>query len=300
MSFPEIPLDRYIAYLEQNGRHSTAYNHRRWLGAFRDWLRRTKHRGLDEFQYTDAEEYMHHLGKPWLANKFKDTIRAYQKYRIVSLPLGDPGAAIEIQRQGQLDGLRQVRQPRVFEKISLEPQEVREFLGRLATDLDPLVHSLGVLLAYWGCRPLEVERDLGTAKLHWETCEVFLRTSKTGHERYLCWPPQLTPHVKRVHEAAPLDYPGEWFTKKTKWYQEHRAIRTGGIRVTAKTFRRTFQTQERVLGVPDRIIDLVLGHENSSSRMGDTYTDFTAAGFRDQIRDVLLTDKHYLIKNNII
>ncbi|MGP8138294.1 MAG: hypothetical protein ACLQCW_00545 [Methanoregula sp.] len=118
-----------------------------------------------------------------------------------------------------------------------------------------------------------------------------LYTAKTGDYRYLAWHPVITPHLKRWIAALPtFAYPNAWLTTRIKEYT------VGGVRVTAKTGRKTVQTQFRLAGISDHITDAVLGHV-SRSAMGDHYTDFTQ--FEPEIKRAMV-DRHYMIVKGLI
>jgi hypothetical protein len=156
-----------------------------------------------------------------------------------------------------------------------------------------------VLSAYFGWRPIEGELYLTQSKINWRENSVVIRTAKTGNERFLCWDENITPFIEDVTSARSIAYPGQYLTKQLYKYQniqKHTLIK--GITLTAKTFRKTFQTNERLMGINDMFIDYILGHESRGSRIGDVYTDFTQ--FEDRIRQIMTSEEHYMIANGII
>ena len=69
------------------------------------------------------------------------------------------------------------------------------------------------------------------------------------------------------------------------------------MKVTAKTARKSLQTQMRLDGVSDVFINSILGHISRGSAMGDAYTDFTKF---DAHIDDLMKNKHYMVREGIL
>ena len=91
------------------------------------------------------------------------------------------------------------------------------------------------------------------------------------------------------YDEVPFPRPDYWLTARIKNYD------VSGLRVTTKFGRRTCETEQRLLGVPQDLIDAILGHTNS--RIGDVYMDWTA--LQSDIRDVMET-RHYMLVNGIL
>ena len=83
----------------------------------------------------------------------------------------------------------------------------------------------------------------------------------------------------------------EWLTRRINSYT------VAGVKVTAKTGRRSVQTNFRISGIPDYITDAVLGHISRSSAIGDQYTDF--AMFEPEIRKAM-EEQHYMITGGVL
>jgi len=173
-------------------------------------------------------------------------------------------------------------------KVSLTPDEVSDLLGKIESGGNDILYSGSVLHFYFGARPSELTTHLTSARINWDNNSMILRTSKRDSERYLAWNDKITPHLNRWMSHLP-GYP-EWLTKRLSRYT------VGGIRVSSKTARKTVQTQFRLIGIDDFVIDTILGHV-SKSPIADVYTDFSL--FEDTIRDVMI-NKHYMISEGII
>jgi integrase len=291
----------YYAHLISTGRATAAESYRYALNGFEKWLKSQEKPDFDSYTYKDAELYMRTgFTAPRTANNFKIALVGLMKFKLTSIDSDAPEYEGLSRKLDQLRHLKNEKIIRKYEKSSLEIDEVKRFLKDLKScKSPPVLYSLGLMLAFFGTRPIELERNIKDAKIDWEgramVHGMIIRGAKTNQPRYLCWPESLDAHVKLIYESAPLPYSGEYFTKNCKYYmKDHPGD------VTAKTFRRTFETQERLLGVPDILIDAILGHENSGSRMGNVYTDYSSEGFLEKIREVMTTGKHYMIKNGII
>ncbi len=296
----DLEINRFTQYLTSVGKIPAARIYKSSLRGFSFWLS-NRQKTFDTFTVIDAQEYMSGVKNNSTANLFLGAIRGYMKFRNVTLPIGDPRVLIETQRENQLRGLKSRSKRIKREKVALTVEDLREFLavlGRLPkTPRNELVYCGVILHWYFGARPVELGHWLRTSgvehpsEINWKNNTMQLYTAKTGDYRFLAWHPAITPHLKRWIAALPtFAYPNAWLTMRIKEYT------VGGVRVTAKTGRRTVQTQFRLSGIPDYITDHVLGHV-SRSAIGDIYMDFTQ--MESQIKDAMIRD-HYMVKNGII
>ncbi len=296
----DLEINRFTKYLIDIGKIPAARIYKSSLRGFSFWLG-NRQKTFDTFTVIDTQEYMTGLKNNSTANIFLGAIRGYMKFRNVTLPTGDPRALIETQRENQLRGIKSRSKRIKREKVALTVGDLKDFLTRLEkqpkTPRNDLVYSGVILHWYFGARPVELGYWLRTsgvehpAEIDWKNNSMQLYTAKTGEYRFLAWHPKITPHLKRWCEAIPsFIHPNAWLTTRINQYT------IGGVHITAKTGRRTVQTQFRLGGIPDYITDAVLGHV-SHSAMGDRYTDFTQ--FEPEIRSAMV-DRHYMIKNGII
>lgn len=300
MEKPDFSIEEYREYLIRSGRGPSSKTYYFTLVSFNRWLYRNREKYIDEVSSNDLSEYLHYVDNPNTANLVKAALKGYLKYRAGSYNMGDPRVNMEIQRISQIDLVKTPRIERKLVKEALTPKETKMVLESIEeSDLPEVVHSLAVLSAYFGWRPIEAESYLGKSKIKWKDNSVVIRTAKTGNERFLCWDDNITPFIEHVTMSSPISYPGQYMTKKLYlWQKQNKKPIVKGVPVMARTFRKTFQTNERLVGVQDMYIDYILGHESRGSKIGDVYTDFTQ--FQDAIRDIMTTEKHYMIKYKII
>jgi len=230
-----------------------------------------------------------------------NAVRGYFKHRYMLLPMGDRHAADELQRFNQLKLLHPKRRSKKLVKMSLAVPDLKVLLSKMkvARVSDELYAGV-VVLFYFGARPGEMAGLLADAKISFAKREMFIQTEKNRVERYLAWHPNLDPYIKLWYSFVTRDgrkglpYSGEWITKTLKYEMGSERI-ISGVHVTSRTARRTFQTQMRLLNVPDIIIRVVLGHTDKT--ISDVYTDWTQ--FVPIVKDAMINN-HYMIKNRVI
>jgi integrase len=285
-------LTDYITFLTQRGKLPAAELYLSLLSGFENWLEIHYNRTIDSFTQNNVVLYIEIYENANTANAFLAALKGYCNYRVGELNQGDPRFNIEMQRLTQVKNIPRRRLRRKIEKVALEPIEVNRLLKRLRYDrVDDVMYAGAVVHFYFGARPIELAKFIETAKINWNAREMIILTAKTRNERYLAWHENLTPFLKLWYEHAPYPYPSEWLTKRLNKY------RAGSLTITSKVARKTVQTQMRLHGVDDYIIDAILGHESKTSAIGDVYTDQTL--LMPKIREALI-DRHYLIANNII
>jgi len=287
----------YFDHLITTGRPTAAESYGYSLNGFRKWLASRGKDDIDSFTYNEAEEYMRTgFGAPRTANNFKIALMGYLKHKSSSMPCDAPDYDVISRKIDQLRRLKNLKIPRVYGKSSLEPEEVKQFLTTLKVSGAPqLVYSLAVMTAFFGTRPIELEKNLRNPKtvINLEDHSMLILGAKTGQLRFLTWPRALDDHMKIIYENCPCPYPGEFLTKHLKY-------RLKGKSITAKTLRRTLQTQNRVNGVADIVTDAILGHESSGHAMAGVYTDYSSPSFISKIREAMTTDLHYMIQHHLI
>lgn len=295
----DFEIDRFTRYLTSVGKIPAARNYKSSLRGFSSWIG-TRKKTFDTFTVVDAEEFMNSLKKNSTANLFLGAIRGYMKFRNVTLPTGYPQVLIETQRENQLRGIRSRSKRTKREKVALTIDDLKEFLSILdkkpKTPRNELIYSGVLIHFFFGGRSIELGKWLRTsgvehpAEIDWKSNTMQLYTAKTGVYRFLAWHPAITPHLKRWCTALPtFTFPNEWLTSRITGY----TIR--GVHITAKTGRRTVQTQFRLSGIPDHITDAILGHVHSAT--SEIYMDFTA--LESQIKEAMTRD-HYMIKGGIL
>jgi integrase len=294
-----VPTSDYIEHLKTTGKMGGAKTWGSLLRTFEHWLEdRDPPLTIDEVSATIVDEYLSTVGSP---RSVLNAIRGYFRFRYMQVPMGDPSAAIEMQRYNQLTMVRPKRKQKKFEKISLTTPDLKVLLERAEKmDVSPELYAGLVVLFYFGARPREMAEFLASARISFENRDMFILTEKTLVERYLAWHPKLDPYMKTWYDFVMdggkkgLPYPGQWLTVTLKNHMgRDRVIK--GVEVTARTARRTFQTQMRLMNVPDIIIRAVLGHTDKT--ISDVYTDWTQ--FAPIIKDSMVNN-HYMVKAGVI
>ena len=295
----ELPTDDFINHLKLTGKKQAAETYGFLLISFQRWLRDNKHITIREATTSNVDEYISTIDSQ---STVLTAIREYFKYRYTSLPVGDPRLNEEMQRYNQLALIRPKRKRKNLQKIALTPDDLSKFFKMLRESgaTEELISGF-VVLFYFGARPGEISEYLATAKISFQKREMFILTEKTLIERYLAWHPVLDPYIKTWYEFVRskngdkgLPYPGGWLTKNLK-VQVGKSRVISGVAITSRTARRTFQTQMRLLNVPDITIRAILGHTDTS--MSDVYTDWTQ--FAPIVKEALVNN-HYMIKNRVI
>lgn len=287
----QTSIEEYLTYLVLNGREPSARTYGALLRGFEGWLLQ-RDRDISCYLTTDVETYKRQLGirNANTANTFLAAMRGYQRWRTGSLPLTSERIMPETQRANQLQLVTRERKQPVYGKKTATAAEVHTLLYKMAKDrLDPVVYSGVVLHFYFGARAVELGHNLAYAKIDWDDRSMLIQTAKTKAWRYLAWHEAITPFLMTWYDEIPVPRPDTWLTARIKNYS------VGGLRVTSKFGRRTFETEERLLGVSRDLIDAILGHTNS--RIGDIYMDWTA--LQSDIRDVM-ENQHYMVRNGII
>jgi site-specific recombinase XerD len=287
----DTSIEAFQQYLVQNRRFGSADTYGSLLRGFEDWLE-TGGSTLDGYRSNDVETYVRHQGlkSPYTANTFLAAIRSYQKWRTGSLSLDSPMVMPETQRANQLLLIKPEKIRRSYQKMALVADEVGDLLKKMERDrVSDLVYAGTVLTFYFGARPVELARNLANAEIHWDDRWMLIQTAKSQEWRILAWDDAIAPHLMVWYDEVPRPYPDWWLTRHLGPYT------IAGVNVTSKTGRRSFETEERMLGVDKDVIDLILGHANE--RVGDIYTDWSR--WEGLVRDVL-ENRHYLLLSDVL
>ena len=304
MGNDEFEIIRFTTNLAECNRVPAAVTYRSILRTFSSWLKTIK-KNFDTFSYDDVDRYVSNLSNANTANMFLAAIKNYMDFRARNIPFTDPEYLKETHRRDQLKGLRNRPRRSKREKVALDPDEVKVLLEKILalpkTKTNTVLYSGTLVHFYFGARPIELgagyrRKELRTLlRINWKDGTMELWTAKVNFYRHLAWNNKLTPHLKVWHDAvrAPAMFsdPDEWLTRHLKRFN------INGVKITAKTARKTLQTQMRVDGVNDVLIDSILGHISRRLSIGDTYTDFTK--FNAQIDD-LMKNKHYMVTEGIV
>lgn len=257
------------------------------LKGFEGWLAE-QGKTLDDFTPNDAEMYYYMVAKrsPRSANLFISAIRKYAEWRVRGAT-DDKQFMKEERRLWGLKGIRMVKVPREIKKEALSSEELEKLL--MATVPNPRLFAGTVVHFYFGWRPYEGAVMIQDAQIDFDSAYMIIKTAKVGNERILVWSDDITPLVRFWYDfartkLAGMKNPEEWYTKVIK-----PVGRRLGLRVTARTARKTFETQMRKQGVEQWAINFILGH---TTTIPDVYTDWSE--LREHLRKVMV-DKHYML-----
>jgi integrase len=295
----EIELTKFKGYLVNSNRVPAAETYVVVLGKFSEWLS-TRKKSFRNFTSSDTEEYYRNIPNGNTANTFLGALKSFLKYRIANAE-SDAVFTSESRKLSQISTIRTRPRRGKREKVALAEDELIALLSQLRakprTPRNDLVYSGTILHFYFGARPIELAYWLRTkgvehpAKIDWKNNRMELWTAKVHFYRVLAWNDAVTPHMKRWCEAIEsFSFPRKWMTQRIGMYE------VNGVHITAKTGRKTVQTQMRLAGVNDFIIDSILGHISHNSQIGDSYTDFEL--FIPQIEEVM-KKKHYMLSDKL-
>ena len=241
---------------------------------------------IDEFTVPDVEAFMSELS-PRTANVFLSAIRRYARWRAENAGTTEE-FMLEQRRLMGLYNVRPVRVPRQIRKEALSIDELAKLLD--AVREDPELYAATVVHFYFGWRPIEGTVHFMEAQIHWDERYMILKTAKAKHERILPWAEEVDEYLRRwyrtVKRVVHYSFPEEFFTKRIKPVAEN----VLGFRVTAKTARKTVETQFRKRGIEQWKIDAILGH---TTKIPDIYSDWTE--LLEDLR-VVMEKSHYLLE----
>jgi site-specific recombinase XerD len=281
-----VSVEAFRDYYESIGRKN-ARTYYFLLKGFEKWLAQ-RGKSIDDFSPADAEMYMAELakGSPRTANVFLAAVRRYAEWR-TNLAVDDNEFVREQRRWMALKMIRPRKVAREIKKEALTEEELERLI-----EVTMFKYELFVATAvhfYFGWRPVEGAKLIREARIDWGKDYMIIRTAKVGDERILPWAPMMRPIIKRWYEfantyLAKLSRPEEWYTKAIKPV----AARIG-LKVTARTARKTFETQMRARGVEQWAINFLLGH---TTTIPDVYTDWGV--LTEYLREIMV-EKHYLL-----
>ena len=288
----DFSLESFESHLIRKKKYGAVGNYIPLLKKFEDHLV-TNGKNLDTFNAADVEEFASKFEKPSTANVFLAAIRSYLSFRVANT-LDVESYFYEDRRFHAVRDLVSYRKvPRELKKFSLSPDEVRELFEEILSKpkwQDGFFSGV-VCLFYFGWRPEEATYNFVNAlEFRPKKRYMKIKTAKTGNERLLPWAEPISPHIKNWRKLA------EAVVTKWKRYREYltKNLKTvkkiGGIRVTAKVARRTFETQMRKAGVEQWMINFLLGH---AAKIPDRYSDYYE--LLEDLREPM-EEKHYLLE----
>lgn len=279
-----MSIEAFTEHIKMQRGWRTAKPYYYTLKKFEEFLDR-RGKTIDEFTVVDVEEFMATL-VPRSANVFLSAIRRYAKWRAQNA-ITNEQFIFEERRVMGLYNVRPVKVPRRVQKVSLSLDELAQLLGAVYDN--PELYTATVVFFYFGWRPIEATVHFRQAQITWKDRYMILQTAKARHERILPWAREVDPYIREWHRLTGrivrYDRPEEWYTKNIK--PVGRAL---GLRITAKTARKTFETQMRKAGIEQWKINFLMGH---TTTIPDIYSDWTE--LLEDLR-VVMEREHYLLR----
>jgi len=273
----------FIQYLKSQRDTDTVKTYYQMLKGFAKYLNE-KGKKLDDFTPIDVEMYMSTL-KPRTANVFLSAIRRYARFK-ASMAIDQDSFIYEQRRMNSLYNIKPKKIKKVIKKEALSTSEVGKLLDLVRHD-KPL-YIATVFHFYFGMRPVEAVTHFVKGKIDWNNKYMIIVTAKAGHERILPWAEVLDPYIRGWYTLAKniarYRRPQEWYTKHIRLYSKQM-----NVRLTAKTARKTFETQMRKRGVEQWKINFLMGH---TVDIPSIYTDWTEV--LEELREVM-EEEHYLL-----
>ena len=281
----EVSVEAFIEHVRMQRGWKTAKPYYYTLKKFESWLQ-DKGKTIDEFTVPDVELFMSGL-VPRTANVFLSAIRRYARWRAENA-ITTEEFILEQRRLMGLYNVRPVKVPRQIRKEALSIDELAKLLD--AVREDPVLYVATVVHFYFGWRPIEGTVHFMEAQIHWNERYMILKTAKAKHERILPWAEEIDGYVREWYKIMKrlikYKHPEEFYTKHIKPIAEN----VLGFKITARTARKTVETQFRKRGIEQWKIDAILGH---TTKIPDIYSDWTE--LLEDLR-VIMEEKHYLLE----
>jgi integrase len=247
-------------------------------------------KSLDTFTPSDVELYMSNMNSPNSAKVYLTAIRKYALWRAQNVATSEE----YLMENRRFVGLKLIKPPKIIRKIEKKALTIEELKTLLdATKYSYPLYSATIVHFYFGARPIELSKYIVDAKIDLKNRYMIIKTAKNENDRILPWSKEVHEYVKFwINYVNSLlvhyKHPQEWYTKNIKSYSKK-----NNLPLTAKTGRRTFETQMRKMNIEQWKIDALLGH---TSKIPDVYTDWTM--LLDELREVM-DEKHYMMVNKL-
>jgi len=283
------------------------------LDKYARWLRRVHkiEKNYDELTLEDlkpswVESFLSRYGNSYTFNSYLSAFRSLAKYAQKEfIPRTIEEFTYLHRFVNGLSLISVMETPKYFSKEALTEEELERLLEVVSED--DLMYPATVVHFYFGARPVELARKYVEATINLdrigEIVEEHGRAVVDFDSKIVCMP--IAKSKTRV-KVLPFDFiydyfrtwfenldeitrygnnrSNEWYTKRIKKY-----ARRIGLKITAKTARKTFETLMRRRGVEQWIVDYWLGHR---TQVPDIYTDYNV--LLPEIRKVI-REKHYIL-----
>lgn len=271
--------------------------------SFANWLGKPlESLTVDDFmQLSVVEEYLDGIENPYTANTFVSACRSFARF--VKFNYRPRSIEDRLYKEDFYEAMHTLsfeELPEYTKSEAITVDELRALLEVLEDE--PLLYSATVLHFYTGARPSELARPYEVGKIDLDRPKpepivdfrkriMSIPTAKSRKGRRMRIIPidGIQDHVRvwieNVDEIA--NYAGgkgyEWYTKNIK-----APARKAGVRVTAKTARKTFETEMTRRGIEEWERRYWLGHK---WMVPDRYRDYTK--LIDKLREDVVS-RHYI------
>ena len=296
----ELSIAEFLDYISKTKKKATSETYRKLLKGYLEFIGKTPEEAtIFDIDRRSVEKYLRKR-PPNTQNTLIAALRSYANFVEDNVPIGSVEKYLMYREAIQrVRRFKRVKTPRMPKKEALTVEELRRLFSLL--DDNETLYNAAAVHFYLGARPIEIatpfvvrriipgRQDYGNF-IDLENRLVTIVTAKTGDLRIIPYPREMEPFFLAWNEIAEeiMGYGGgrenEWFTKKMKKYSAEL-----GIRITAKTARKTVETELSRMGVPQWQINYWLGHRTG---IPDAYRDFTQ--LLDELRRNI-AERHFIL-----
>lgn len=287
------PVPSFLKFLENH--HKPAYDlysasfksYVKWLEHEKGLYKSTSDLTLEDLKPSWIDEFIKSIRNPYTANSylyaFKSLFKFVQKEYV---PRNFEEFAYLSQYMKGIDSVKDREVPKYYSKESLTVDELSRLLEACEDDED--LFSATVVHFYFGARPVELAYDF--AELDINLSNIYDLVKEHGRrmvdfeKSMVCLPTAKSETRIRIIPIDPIkDHFRRWlklvrseienYCRPRYWFTNHiKSVgKNIGIKVTAKTARKTFETHMSMQNVKQWQIDYWLGH---STTIPDKYRDF--------------------------
>jgi len=267
----------WFRYLEDRREKTTVETYRVLMSGYaKTFGKHLNKMTIEDFRPIEVEERMNAYNAPRSANTLLATVKSFVKWARVNENILDIGTLLRTDNMARgVSAIEFRKVPRAMKSEALTVDSLRLLLS--AMESDDLLRAATITHFYLGARPVELSSkfkakgidpanaDIENA-IDYENNLISIVTAKTNRTRFrlLPYPPEIEDELRTwVNWTRKLDgytYKRQWYTKALKPYNKRL-----GMKVSAKTARKTVMTQMSAGGVQQWIISYMLGHTEQIS-----------------------------------
>lgn len=306
------PVPSFLKFLEKN--HKPAYElysaafkkYVEWLEYEKGIFRSVSELTLDDLKTSWIDEFVKWLNNPYTANSYLSAFKSLFKFvQREYIPKNFDEFAYLTQYMKGMSSLKEREVPKYYSKEALTVEELAELLRYYEDDEE--MFAATVVHFYFGARPTELAYDFAEVEIDldliYDQVKMYGRRMVDFEKKVVCLPTAKSKTRIRIIPIDPIaeyfrtwlrvvreelkDYcrPRYWYTNRVKT-----AGKKLGLKVTAKTARKTFETYMSAQDVKQWVIDYLLGHSTS---IPDKYRDFNT--LLPYIKETIIP-KHHVLK----